>query len=295
MSLPSLLRKVSPLSRELIVGGVILVAVVASRHLTLDYPLELSADESELLVQIDRYEHDLMPWRSVDGSTIGPVNPWFLLLVKQTGWPMTYSGLHFLAALLLGAIVVVSYYTVRLILPFRAALLVGLAGVITLTGSASINFMYYATELLPVLALALAGFGLVWTRRERPAAPGLLVLAAVCSGLAPWAKLQAAPVSLLLVGFTAWAGGDPGRAAADRGGSARGLRGRVAHHHDPGYRLARGCFPGFLGLLHHRQPGLCRQLHPRRRGCAPDAIAPVQRAQRRASPPWPCSAWSNPA
>ena len=161
MSNPSSHFRISPLTREFIVGCVILVAVIFSRGFSIVYPAELSADESELLVQIDRYEHDLMPWRSVDGSTIGPVNPWFLLVVKQTGWPISYSGIHFLSALLQALIAIVSYYTVRLFLPFGPACLAGLAGTLALAGSASINFMYFATELVPALALSLAVLGLV--------------------------------------------------------------------------------------------------------------------------------------
>jgi hypothetical protein len=101
-----------------------LVAIVATHRFSIAYPLELSADESELLVQVGRYDHDLVPWRSVDGSTIGPVNPWFLMVVRGLGWPMTYGGLHLLAAVLQAAIVITSYATVRLFLPFRLAWLV---------------------------------------------------------------------------------------------------------------------------------------------------------------------------
>jgi len=197
--------KLSPLTREFMVACIIFVAVVASRHITLDHPVELSGDESELLVQVERYERDLMPWRSVDGSTIGPVNPWFLLVLKQVGWPMNYSAIHFLGALLLGAITVVSYFAVRLFLPFVGAALVGLAGTIAVGLSSSINFMYYATELFPALALGVAVLGLVWARQKGRGAPLALMLASLVAGLAPWAKLQAAPVALLICVFIAWA------------------------------------------------------------------------------------------
>ena len=86
-----------------------LVVIVAAHRFSIAYPLELSADESELLVQIERHDHDIVPWRSVDGSTIGPVNPWFLMVVRGTGWPMTYAGLHLLATILQAMIVIVSY------------------------------------------------------------------------------------------------------------------------------------------------------------------------------------------
>ncbi len=199
--------RISPFTREFIVGCVIFVAVVASRHLTWDFPIELSGDESELLVQIERYERDPVPWRSVDGSTIGPVNPWFLMLLHKAGWPMSYGAIHFLGALLLGVITVVSYFTVRLLLPFRWAAWVGLAGTFAVVCTSSINFMYYATELLPALLLGLAVLALVWVRQRPEFSMAGLPLAAFSAGIAPWAKLQSAPIALLVcaaAGVSAW-------------------------------------------------------------------------------------------
>jgi hypothetical protein len=190
--------------REFFAGALMLVAIVAAHRFSLAYPLELSADESELLVQLGRYDHDLVPWRSVDGSTIGPVNPWFLMGMRGLGWPMTYGGLHLLAAFLQAAIVIASYATIRLFLPFRVAWLVALAGAIAVGGSASINFMYYATELVPAAALSVAVLAFVYARRSTAPSAGWLAAAAFFAGIAPWAKLQATPISALLCGLALW-------------------------------------------------------------------------------------------
>jgi hypothetical protein len=202
--------RISPFTREFIVGCVIFVAVVASRHVTWDFPIELSGDESELLVQIDRYELDPVPWRSVDGSTIGPVNPWFLMLLKKAGWPMTYGAIHFLSALLLGVITVVSIFTVRLLIPLRWSAWVGVAGTFAVVCASSINFMYYATELLPALLLGLAVLVLAWVWQRPDYSKAGLPLAAFIAGIAPWAKLQSAPIALLVcaaAGVLAWVHG----------------------------------------------------------------------------------------
>ncbi len=183
-----------------------MTAVIVSRHAGIHCASELSADESELLVQVGRYGHDLVPWRSVDGSTIGPGNPWFLLAAQQVGWPMTYQGLHLLAAALLGLIAVIGFATVRLFLPLAEAGLVGLAGTLVLGCTATVNYLYFATELVPALALSLAAFCLIWAWQRRRAATAMLALSGGLAGFAPWAKLQAAPIALLLVGFAMWAG-----------------------------------------------------------------------------------------
>jgi len=150
--------RISPPLRELIVGVLLLVAIVAAHRFSIAYPLELSADESELLVQVGRYDHDLVPWRSVDGSTIGPVNPWFLLVARGVGWPMTYGGLHLLGAFLQAVIVITSYATVRLFLPFRVAGLVALAD----------------EELLVLRQSELAGENLVYSRDDGLGRPAIL-------------------------------------------------------------------------------------------------------------------------
>lgn len=193
--------------REFLSGVAILVLVILSRWLSLYCTSELSADESELLVQVSRYDHDPVPWRSVDGSTIGPANPWFLILARCTHWPMNYQGLHLLSAVLLGAIAMVSYFTLRLAVPFAPAGLTALAGVIALSCTSSVNFMYFATELVPSLTLATAVFTLLWARQKRPGWLLILAVGVSLAGCAPWAKLQAGPLSLLLVvyaGTIAW-------------------------------------------------------------------------------------------
>ncbi len=194
----------SPLIRELMIGVGIMAVVLTARSFSLTYPGELSADESELLVQIGRYHHDPLPWRSVDGSTIGPANPWFLLLLGQAGWPLTYGGLHLLAALLQSAIVAASYYTVRVFLPLSLACLAAIAGTLAVAGSASINFMYFATELVPALALSLGLLALFRARHGGGTATAWLCVSGFCSGLSPWAKLQAAPIAAALIAMAIW-------------------------------------------------------------------------------------------
>lgn len=209
-----------------------LVAIVAAHRFSISYPLELSADESELLVQIARYDQDIVPWRSVDGSTIGPANPWFLMLVRWTGWPMTYAGLHFLAAVLQATIAIVSYATVRQFLSFGPACLVALAGTLAVGAAASINFMYYATELVPAAALALAVLGLIRSQRTPASSPTWLALAALLAGIAPWAKLQATPIAALIctlaLGLAARGSGGARRVGAMAGVAAAAIAPTVA-------------------------------------------------------------------
>jgi len=216
---PSSAFHLSNFTREFLLASIVLMAIVAARQFSIFFPLELSADESELLVQVQRYAADGMPWRSVDGSTVGPLNPWFLMALGAVGWPLTYGGVHALAAVLQAAIVLVSYFSVRVFLAPRSAGLVATAGIVAVSGCASINFMYFATELVPALILALGFLFLLRARFGTTRRELRLIPAALCAGLAPWAKLQATPMAALLGIAALWTACETRNQAATSSGN----------------------------------------------------------------------------
>jgi hypothetical protein len=157
-------------------------------------PIELGIDESQLLVQAMRYQQDLMPWRSVDGTTSGPLNSWLPLAASYVGLPLNYHGAHLLGALLSAAIVAFSYRALRIVTDFHVAALATGVGVVAIAGAAAWDFQQLTTEQFPAALLALAAW--LWLRevqREQPRLPWLMFAAAIV-GLVPWAKLQGLPI-----------------------------------------------------------------------------------------------------
>lgn len=190
--------------RDAAVCAGIFVAVIGSRLPGIRCPVELNPDESQLMVQALRYADDMLPWRSVDGTTSGPLNSWFVLLVRTLGLPFTYSCLHAVSALLLGVIVATSYLTVRLFSPMRQAVWVGFVGTLAVAFSSAGDFMHFSTEHVPATMLAAATYGCVWVlKKNTPTLPVLLV-AAFLAGLVPWAKLQGVPVAGIVGAFALW-------------------------------------------------------------------------------------------
>jgi hypothetical protein len=157
-------------------------------------PIEIGLDESQLLVQATRYQHDLVPWRSVDSTTSGPLNSWLPLAASYLGIPLNYHGARLLGALLSAAIVAFSYGAVRVVAGFPVAALAAGVGVVALASAASLDFFQFTTEQFPAALLALAAW--LWLReihRDAPR-PSWLMAAAAFVGMVPWAKLQGLPI-----------------------------------------------------------------------------------------------------
>ncbi len=152
---------------------------------------EYNPDESQFIAGALTLAHDPVFWRSVDGTTSGPLNFYALLPLHWLGLPLDYFTVR-LAGLLLcwAALLGVARALQSTVAPFAARLAV-FGGAVFLAVVIEPDFVHYSSELAP---LALLGLSLAWVER-RPRA------AAFVAGLLPWAKLQAAPLAAVIVGW----------------------------------------------------------------------------------------------
>jgi hypothetical protein len=176
-----------------------LVLLLLSRVPAMRCAFELDRDESQMAAQAMRYAQDLTPWRSVEGETNGPLDSWLLLAAHELGMPLRYQALHVLAALLLAAILLATYAALRRLVGETGAGVGLAAGAWWLAWAPVQEFVHYSSELVPALLLSLA-VGAIARARRAPAGPDwrLGLVAGVLLGLAPWGKLQAGPVALML-------------------------------------------------------------------------------------------------
>jgi uncharacterized membrane protein len=161
-------------------------------------PYQLDVDEGQMLAQAMRYEHDLTPWRAVDGETGGPLLSWVPLFAHDIGLPYNFRTLHLLAALILAGTLLAAYAAARELAGEEAALVALAAGAWWLALTPGPDFVHYSSELIPGLLLALA---LVAGTGRAPRGIGRILLAGLLLGLIPWAKLQAVPIGLALGGW----------------------------------------------------------------------------------------------
>ena len=179
-------------------------------------PFEVNLDEGQMAAQAMRYGQDLTPWRSVEGETNGPLDSWFLLAAHDLGMPLNYQALHILAALCLAAILLATYAAARRLVGETAALVGLAAGSWWMAWAPAPDYVHYSSELVPALLLSVA-LAVIAFARQGSSGPSwrLGLIAGILLGLAPWGKMQAGPVAVVL-GLWAVADGLLGNSAPVR-------------------------------------------------------------------------------
>lgn len=178
--------------------GLSFVALFLLRLSTIVYDQELNPDESQMITQALTLRHDPVFWRSVDGTTGGPINTYLLTVVGLFGLPYDYITAHLVACGLVMLILLLSYRTARYWFgktPARWALL---PFIFMLGVSQNADLLHYNSELV-VVAL-LSGAGYLYARVLNEPAPALwrIGLIGLLLGLVPFSKLQGLPVAVVV-------------------------------------------------------------------------------------------------
>lgn len=169
--------------------------------------LELNPDESQLIAGALALTHDPVFWRSVDGTTSGPLNYYALLPVHWLGLPLDF---FFARVVGLGCVWVGLVALQRALRATTDRLTAGLATLVAAVFFATTtegDFLHYSSEHLSLALVPLALWGILRTRRPTPDATASLVASACVAGVLPWSKLQTAPLGAVLVlwaAATAW-------------------------------------------------------------------------------------------
>ncbi len=155
---------------------------------------EYNPDESQFIAGAMTLTHDPVFWRSVDGGTVGPLDFYALLPLHWLGLPLDYFSARVTALLLAWLTLLFVQRLFRAHVPAAVAQLAVLPGAVFFTTATASNFVHYSSELVPLALLALA----LSQVERRPLA------AAFVAGCLPWAKLQAAPLAVGVVGWQLW-------------------------------------------------------------------------------------------
>ncbi len=178
---------------------------------------EYNPDESQFIAGAMALAHDPVFWRSVDGVTSGPLDYYAPLPLHWLGLPLDYFGARVTALFLTWALLLLLYRTFRAQVASGVAQLAVLPGAVFFAVATHADFVHYSSELTPLTLLALS----VCLLTRYPLASVFV------AGCLPWAKLQASPLVLVIVGWQlmlAWqaapAGQRPWRRLAALAGSA---------------------------------------------------------------------------
>lgn len=163
---------------------------------------ELNPDESQVIAHALTLAVDPVFWRSVDGTTIGPLDLYILLLPPAFGLPFDYTMVRLVGLVCIGGTWLFLLLALKNSLGAPGARLASLplAGLLLFTQNP--DLVHYSSEHVPLLLLALAlwvGSGI----RTSPA-PGRYFLLGLLLGMVPFAKLQGVPLAGVVGLAAAW-------------------------------------------------------------------------------------------
>jgi hypothetical protein len=194
------IRRPAPASRTAVwVDAVLLfLFLLAWRWPFLLTAHDFNPDESQLIAGAITLTHDPVFWRSVDGTTSGPLNFYALLPLHALGLPLDYFSARLTGLIFIwGALLAVQQTLAR---PFGRA--IGWLGILPAAGCFATvthwDLIHYSSEHVSLFLIASS----LWLLGGREPGDRLRWSSALfIAGLAPWAKLQSAPLALVLIGW----------------------------------------------------------------------------------------------
>lgn len=179
-------------------GVVVGLTIVAFRWPVLSRFL-LNSDESHAIACAQKLAVNPVFWGSIDGTTVGPMVYYPLLLLRLVGLPIEYGSVRVIGLLALIGSVLLLYGTVRRIFSDGLARLAVLPLVVCISLFTTAHFAHYSSEHIPIFLISLALYLLVrWWTGPATGSDRALVGSGLVLGCLPFAKLQAVPIGLFL-------------------------------------------------------------------------------------------------
>lgn len=162
------------------------------------FDAEINPDESQMITQAMTLRHDPVYFRSVDGTTGGPLDSYFLIIPSLLGLPFDFITAHLTAFGLVALCLLLLFQTARRWFGDISARLALLPLVFMLGLTQNGDFLHYNSELI-ALAL-LSGCYLLYAAQLTEKRPLVLRLGLIglMLGMVPFGKLQAVPLAAVV-------------------------------------------------------------------------------------------------
>ena len=165
---------------------------------------ELNPDESQMLSHAITLHQDPVYWRSVDGTTIGPLDNYLLVIPRLFGFQIDYTSGRVMGLLCVAGALLFLFFTMRNWFGGLLARRMLLIPLLFLSFTQEVDFVHYSSEQLPVFLLAWA----IWILSRLGLENKNFVLnnytLGFVAGVIPFAKLQAVPQAIVLVLSACW-------------------------------------------------------------------------------------------
>nr|MCU0340872.1 hypothetical protein [Spirosomataceae bacterium] len=186
-----------------IVLGVVLLWYM--RLPALVFNQELNIDESQMIGNALTLNVEPTYWKSVDGTTIGPLDIYALIVPSWLGFGFDYTSARLLAVLFIMGALLFFRQTLFNFFGETVASVGWLPPLFLLAFTQDPDFVHYSSEQLPVFLLS----GSLWilsylTKTQKQAHWGWFLALGFVLGLLPFAKLQSIPQGFILGAWGLW-------------------------------------------------------------------------------------------
>jgi len=168
------------------------------------YNREINADESQMLSHAITLYEDPVYWRSVDGTTIGPLDNYLLVVPKILGFQINYTSGRVMGLLcVIGALLFV-FLAMRNWFGQAIARIALTVPVVFLAFTQETDFVHYSSEQLPVFLLTLTIWLLSILTSNKNLSSVTTFFLGFAAGMTPFAKLQTVPQAFIIVLAAIW-------------------------------------------------------------------------------------------
>lgn len=183
--------------QELFFLGLAAALLLVMRLPVVIFNQEINPDESQMLAHAITLQHYPIYWQSVDGTTIGPLDNYLLLLPSFFGKTIDYTAGRLVGVLCVLGSLWFFYQSVKNWLGESTARLALLPPLFLLTFTQEADFVHYSSEQLPVFILNVALWLLSknWDSSSKIAPWFFLGLVL---GMSPFAKIQVVPQAAVI-------------------------------------------------------------------------------------------------
>lgn len=182
-------------------GILAIVVLFVLRLPSIVFNQEISPDESQMIAQAITLRQDPVYFRSVDGTTGGPLDSYLLVLPSFFGLPSDYITARLVAFGLVATTLLLLFTTAQLWFGTEAARLALLPVVMLLGLTQNGDLLHYNSELVAVALLSGSYYLLAMQLRQPKPSVTLLVALGVLLGMVPFGKLQGVPLAAVVGSF----------------------------------------------------------------------------------------------
>lgn len=178
---------------------ILLIVLSCSRWKSIVYPLPLSLDESEIASHVLRILSYGYNWDVLDGGTIGPFTSLIVAWPTIFGLDTTLGAMRLTGCVFLVFICFFVFLSIKIVAKDWLAFLFTLPLVLLYALTGSDDFLHFNSEVFPLFLLIFANYLAFYISYQNKSHQKLtFLLMGLLLGAVPFAKLQAAPIALVI-------------------------------------------------------------------------------------------------